>query len=783
MIRFLILLFILPTVLQASKFVEIKPVTENIIALNFSDGFIDHAKLGEIPWETGTSHNIMLDTISAKKCISYLISSNTDKNYLNGRHPLNVGRKSKGIDFLDKETNDGKYNYKILGHWIYLVLPQKLTKGLEYKITLNGLAENTNVVNFVFDDVNNQSETIHVNQVGYSSNSGLKYAYVYQWLGDLGGLLIENPNEKNFYLFDVKKGHSVFEGKLELRKKFTKHQLSESYIDNDFCNSEVYQCNFSNFNIPGEYNIVVEGIGCSYPFHIGENGYWDAYYTTMRGLFHHRSGIDRTVEFSKWVKPVEHKPGVNGFEISYSNVKIMDGVNNFQGLVSQATGEVFPTKKGDWMPVDNNDWGWGGYFDAGDYDRKVSHLNASEYLLYAYELATDNFQDGDLNIPESGNGIPDIIDEAKWGIDCFRRLQGPTGGICGGMEENEHPIPGENSLTDSRPWYVYAEEADASFRLSAAAAQLAWCLEKAGTNAESDSLIKQAERVYEWAKKSKDKEKCKESWLRASSWLYKYTGKTTYLNDFVALYKLGTRDDFALFTMALLNPKKISKKIVLEIKSNFISEADQLYYSGNEHEVRLINGQPSGWNTVNYLINVHKLIYAYHLTGNSKYRDFIYTTCDYNLGGNPENRVFVTGLGEKSVNEVFNTDSWFDDIAESIPGIVPYGFPISFMQDDSTSVWRPYQTFNSCYPDYKNWPTGELWFENRYLINCNEYTIEETLGPAAGAYAYVAGRAKNLPKLDEVQGNKTGQKRFQDSIQMNKKAFSLKKANTDPENQ
>jgi hypothetical protein len=94
-----------------------------------------------------------------------------------------------------------------------------------------------------------------------------------------------------------------------------------------------------------------------------------------------------------------------------------------------------------------------------------------------------------------------------------------------------------------------------------------------------------------------------------------------------------------------------------------------------------------------------------------------------------------------------NTDSWFDGIPESIPGIVPYGFPRDFMQDDSTSVWRPYQTFSSCYPDFNSWPTGELIFENRYLINCNEYTITETLGPAAGVYAYLAGKQFSKNRL------------------------------------
>jgi hypothetical protein len=59
--------------------------------------------------------------------------------------------------------------------------------------------------------------------------------------------------------------------------------------------------------------------------------------------------------------------------------------------------------------------------------------------LLAYELAPQKFRDGELNIPESGNGIPDIVDEAKWGVDFYKRIQRPDGGVSVGFFEESHP--------------------------------------------------------------------------------------------------------------------------------------------------------------------------------------------------------------------------------------------------------------------------------------------------------------------------------------------------------
>lgn len=59
----------------------------------------------------------------------------------------------------------------------------------------------------------------------------------------------------------------------------------------------------------------------------------------------------------------------------------------------------------------------GSWRDAGDFDRRTYHFQVVDSLLSIYLLFPENFKDAQLDLPESGNGIPGIIDEAAWGVE------------------------------------------------------------------------------------------------------------------------------------------------------------------------------------------------------------------------------------------------------------------------------------------------------------------------------------------------------------------------------
>ncbi|MEP6341691.1 MAG: glycoside hydrolase family 9 protein [Maricaulaceae bacterium] len=71
----------------------------------------------------------------------------------------------------------------------------------------------------------------------------------------------------------------------------------------------------------------------------------------------------------------------------------------------------------------------GGWYDAGDYNKYTNWT--SDYiisLLHSYQENPKVWGD-DFDIPESGNGIPDILDEVKWGLDWLARMQNPDGSV------------------------------------------------------------------------------------------------------------------------------------------------------------------------------------------------------------------------------------------------------------------------------------------------------------------------------------------------------------------
>ncbi|MDJ0734028.1 MAG: glycoside hydrolase family 9 protein [Nostocaceae cyanobacterium] len=72
----------------------------------------------------------------------------------------------------------------------------------------------------------------------------------------------------------------------------------------------------------------------------------------------------------------------------------------------------------------------GGWHDAGDFNKYVPFTTKTLWnLINAYELNPAAFTDN-YNIPESGNGVPDILDEIKWELDWILRMQMADGSVA-----------------------------------------------------------------------------------------------------------------------------------------------------------------------------------------------------------------------------------------------------------------------------------------------------------------------------------------------------------------
>jgi hypothetical protein len=759
-------------VVKASDLVEVSPLTNRVLMLKFDDGYVRYHGYHETS-NQDAAVNSPLDTDSAGRPSSYAVSAPDDPDYAEAVQPEKVGRKSKGKDFSRRCQWNGSQcvNDIVFEHHVYLRLPFPLKKNVTYTLTLKDLARNLNQTSFQFDESRIRSEAVHVNQLGYTPMAGEKYGYVSHWMGDLGGLSLDDYAGARFDLIDLNTHQSVCRGALRSRYSRTQRETGQSgdTPNANFSNADVWECDFSDFKVPGSYVLAVEGVGCSFPFRVAGDVYRQAFRLTCRNLYHQRAGIALDEPYTRWRRPADHNPTVDGTKIKYTTVRYMD-----QTTENGDKNEVYSGVKGD-LP---NTYGW--YHDAGDWDGYPSHSAVPKHLLTVYELAPENFVDGELNIPESGNRIPDILDESAWLVDYYQRNVGPTGGIFG---SRIHPdfaggeADGIPSWEDRREWVAYAEEPAASFDFAGMAAQSAYNLRIAARRvvdatpartrrsrrpppvspleAKINSLISSAESAYDWAQsnlRAGDPAKVRDVRMYAAAWLYKFTGNPTYQAQFavdnqVTSANISAFDSQRWGVWAYATIPDGTPGLNAALKADLIAAAKKFADSDNLYAVVRRSYRQGGNFWMPLLIGqattpwVMPSIVAYELSGEPRYLNCVHTTSDYMLGGNPLNMVWVSGLGQRFPTQLLHLDSWYDGIDQMVPGIVPYG-PHRGDNNGWNGPWdADYARERAVYPPVSEWPGHELYFENRYCPITNEFTIHQNIAPAAAVYGYLAGAA------------------------------------------
>ena len=167
---------------------------------------------------------------------------------------------------------------------------------------------------------------------------------------------------------------------------------------------------FSEVEVPGRYAVVDLERGVrSADFSIGDHVYKDVMKHAVRAFFYQRAGFEKKPEFAgtAWADKASHLgPGQDSesqpwHEGRFSNPFAKSQTRDLRG----------------------------GWYDAGDFNKYTSWT--ARYiivLLRAYEEQPQAFSD-DYNIPESGNGVPDILDEVKWGLDWLVRMQNADGSL------------------------------------------------------------------------------------------------------------------------------------------------------------------------------------------------------------------------------------------------------------------------------------------------------------------------------------------------------------------
>ena len=174
-------------------------------------------------------------------------------------------------------------------------------------------------------------------------------------------------------------------------------RLSAPANDED-SGDQVQLADFSPFRNEGNFYIEVPAVGRSWSFAIGPQVYRRAFYLTMRSFYGQRCGtaVDLGSEFPKFKYAACHLSGAYHASSGKSGTR-----------------------------VSTNGW-----HDAGDYGRYVvnSGISTGE-LLWTWELFGSRIKNVNLNIPESNNPTPDILDEIRWNLDWMLTMQDEDGGV------------------------------------------------------------------------------------------------------------------------------------------------------------------------------------------------------------------------------------------------------------------------------------------------------------------------------------------------------------------
>ena len=612
---------------------------------------------------------------------SYRITCADDPNYAGGTGPKAAYRKTKPTDLA--RVAPGRFEAP-LRHDLYLRLPKPLEAGREYTVACgSALAPRA----FTYDPASLRSQAVHVSHLGFRPDDPAKVAFLSAWMGSGGPLTY--PKGLTFRVLDHASGQSVFEGKTHLSKSRTARD--EDAYSNNHNGTDVWEMDFTGVTRPGTYRVSVAGVGCSYPFRIAEDVWRKGFLVSARGFYHQRSGIELGPPYTTFRRPRSFHPD-DGVKVYASTTPIMDTRN---GLDKEETNFANLVKgKTDKLVAD----AWGGYMDAGDWDRRIQHLDVSRLLLELAELFPEYFANVSLNIPESGGRLPDIVDEALFNIDCYRRMQTPEGGIRGGIESSEHPRLGEASWQESLTIMAYAPGVWSSYIYAGVAARAAGVLE---------TMDRSLAGVY------------RKSAVAAMTWAER---RLKELSGKKLPHQVGDERNLAAAELFRLTGEKRYHKLFVETTAMTSAGAELFKWQHHDQPhgpwVYLRTNRPGM--DPNTRENCRRAVLA----------------CQTGAGANPLNLCYTTGLGHASPRHTLHVDSRITKQGPP-PGLTPLG-PLD--HGKQKQQWAENFIAPFCHPKRDEWPIIETFWDVFWYPMVCEFSVHIPMARNAYTWGYLAAR-------------------------------------------
>ena len=604
-------------------------------------------------------------------------------------------------------------------------------------------------------DPRKPSPLFKVNQVGYQPDQP-KFAYIGAWLGPRLGAWRMGNGEHEWSLVDAKTGEVV----LRRAGDTPRHRVDDATTKEGtpFTGEYTYEMDFSSVTNEGVYYVQVDGVGRSADFRIWRGAAEDAFRVHMGGLYQKRCGIAKTEPYTHWIAGVCHTNVVRG-TFAPEEGKLPKDIRWFDVIAQNTDWE-----HGERIAVS------GGWHDAADFDRRPAHLRIVNDLCAVYLMKPENFRDGQLAIPENANGIPDILDEAEWGLRHLLAVQQKDGGVGTWIETTSYTRPGVAAERDYLRYAVSRATRGSSLAYAAHAALLArsheafrakyldsakrawaFAMHTPSTRetfhvAKKRGWFKDDSRVVEW---EEPKTLPANMLVKAAVNLAALTGDKSYLDE-LAGRKKDAQADFkknewrwGAMTFAgewALGLPPETAWLKKEWERKLVHRADDM--------VKAVDGayayrcpwyfpgkgwcHAMSWGQSHPLYRAQTLVAAHALTGKGKYLNAAYAALDFHNGCNPQGTTLTSGLGRVYPVAFLDLPSYADGIAEYVPGITPYRWNYGMPAKAVEMVYGGDKSFATKCPIWRRWGNVE-----NQTVAASEYTVWETIAPAASVCGYL----------------------------------------------
>jgi endoglucanase len=696
-----------------------------------------------------------LDTALADQVSTYSVASGAEGP---AARPKAVYRKSKPVNCTRapaKETS-------AMEHTVFLKLSDPLTAGRRYTVHVRPGLLSVDELAFDLDPSRLRSEAVHVNQVGFRPDDPVKLAFLSCWMGSGGNLAY--PACLSFGIVDDETGDVVFSGKTTLAKA--------AAAEGNRTKAEVHEMDFSEFTASGVYRVSVEGVGCSFPFEIGDDVWQKAFIKSMRGLYCQRSGVALGPPHTDFVRPrgfhpkdgvkvyvsEPHTPGEDETlrELPRELQTLIDsfepGQGRFRQWMDDLTSQTLPNA-------------WGGYMDAGDWDRRADHALMPLTLFDLAEMFPETFAQWKFNIPDSQDGLPDLINEALWEVDFLKRMQQDDGSVFGAIESGAHPRRGEASWQESLPVFAYARTAVVAYNYAAVASQAALWFQSNGHPQKAQEYRKSVVRAFDWAEQQPGEptpdrpgQRVSRSGTRedarclAAAELFRLTGdeqwhkiflQTTRFQEAQAPFMtshLGHVNDpqgMAAWTYLRTQHAGVDHGIQRNMRGALLRDADRDVRFTEQTEFHWTGGpgREIAWGALSKPES-QTVVRAHFLTGDEKYLRAIVLSALSGAGANPVNMCYVTGVGTYWPQHPLHEDAYVT--GQRLYEGVTIGGPI----DPTNRRKHPNAARfeKMLYPPAAQWPATESYLDVFSYVPMNEFTVHQTMLPTSFVWGYLAAR-------------------------------------------